>query len=184
MEQSRSLVTTRQARRRRHTIDAIVLPRCFVDSPLFREWSGDSQKLYFWLRARIGRADPLAPETYRQLLADNYLATFASAELLMEQAVDCSRNTLTKLIRELAERRVAQVPATRPGYVFILGERQPRQTRWLSESITCDVYYLDQLVASSGTSEPTDRQGLAVRGQESTEEGHGDHVPGPPTPAP
>jgi len=134
-------------------IESIELPRRFVDSDLFRTWSGDSQKLYFWLRARCGREDPLAPESYQQLLADDYLATFATAELLMERAIDCSRNTLTKLIRELVERRVAQVPATRPGYVFILGERE--RSRWQPAIFSSDVFYLDRLVAAAPPPVPT-----------------------------
>lgn len=131
---------------RRETLnETIALPRHFVGAPLFRSWSGDSQKLYFWLRARVGRDDPLAPDDYRQLLAAGYLVAYATADEMMEQAVACSRNTLTKLIRELGERGVAQVRPVRRGYVFLLGERIQATARWRGQPLRCEAFYLDQL---------------------------------------
>lgn len=127
--------------------DHLFLPSRFVDAPIFREWSGDSQKLYFWLRSRVGRDDSLAPDDYRQLRDEGYLVAYATAEEMMERAVDCSRNTLTKLIRDLEELHVAQVRPARRGYTFLLGERLTVATRWNSRRVAIDVYYLDQIVA-------------------------------------
>ena len=137
--------------RRRRLSDRYFLPRRFVDAAIFRQWSGDSQKLYFWLRSRAGRDDSLAPDDYRQLRDEGYLVAYATAEEMMDRAVDCSRNTLTKLIRDLEELGVAQVRPARRGYMFLLGERLSTATRWKSRPVTVDVYYLDQIIASGGS---------------------------------
>lgn len=137
---------------RRFLNETICLPRYFVDTPIFRLWSGDGQKLYFWLRNRVGREDPLAPDDYRQLRAEGYLAAYATAEDMMDHAVDCSRNTLTKLIRDLNDLGVAQVRPARRGYVFLLGERSTVATRWDTRPFAVDVFYLDQIVAQLPTS--------------------------------
>jgi hypothetical protein len=131
----------------------ISLPPRFVDAPIFRQWSGDSQKLYFWLRARVGRDAPLAPDEYRELRNEGYLVAYATADDMMDRAVECSRNTLTKLIRDLAELGVAQVRPTRRGYIFVLGERSSVTTRWMSRPLDLDVFYLDQIVGARSPSE-------------------------------
>ncbi len=72
---------------------------------------------------------------------------------MMERAVDCSRNTLTKLIRELTELGVAQVHPSRRGYVFLLGETAAT-LRWNHRRIAVEVFYLDQLVGDARTDTP------------------------------
>ncbi|HVC33582.1 MAG TPA: hypothetical protein VNL16_08745 [Chloroflexota bacterium] len=133
----------------RLTPEPIALPARFVDSPLYRRWSGDGQKLYFWLRARVDEDTPLAPDDYRQLRGEGYLATYATAEELMDRAIDCSRNTLTKLIRDLADLGVLEVRPARRGYVFVLGERLSATTRADRRPLDVEVFYLDQLVSSA-----------------------------------
>lgn len=125
----------------------------FVEAPLFRRWSGDGQKLYFWLRARVGRDEPNAPDDYRLARDEGYLAAYATADELMERAVECSRNTLTKLIRELADLGLAQIRPTRPGYVFLLGESYAT-LRWNQRRVSLTVFYLDQLVDESARAHP------------------------------
>jgi len=131
----------------------IALPTAFVEDPLFRRWSGESQKLYFWLRARVGHEEPGAPDDYHQARDDGFLAAYATADDMMERAVDCSRNTLTKLIRELADLGVAQVRPSRRGYVFLLGETFAT-LRWHRRRIVVDAFYLDQLVGDAPRIEP------------------------------
>ena len=137
-------------------IASIALPLPFVESALFPSWSGDSQKLYFWLRARINQPAPLAPDLYQQFQVEGFLASYATAETLMEQAVECSRNTLTKLMRELVDREVAQVHPTRPGYVFLLGERVTISLHWHNRPTTVAVYYLDTFLTHSAAAAPVD----------------------------
>ena len=67
--------------------------------------------------------------------------------------MDCSRNTLTKLIRELADLGVAQVRPSRRGYVFLLGETSA-SLRWHRRRIEIDAYYLDHLVGATPRNEP------------------------------
>ncbi len=135
--------------RRPRLNETIFLPARFVDAPIFRRWSGDSQKLYFWLRARAGRDDSLAPDEYRRLRDEGYLVAYATAEEMMDRAVDCSRNTLTKLIRALEELEVARVRPARRGYLFLLGERVSVTTRGSGRAAALEIFYLDQIVASA-----------------------------------
>jgi len=135
-------------------IEPIALPARFVAAPLFRRWSGDSQKLYFWLRARLDREEPAAPEEYRRLRGEGYLVAYSTADEMMDGAVDCSRNTLTKLIRELADLGVARVQPARRGYLFILGETHLLPLRQGGPPARVAVLYLDQLVADAAAADP------------------------------
>lgn len=137
-------------------IESIALPASFTDAPLFRQWSGDGQKLYFWLRARVDRDDPRAPDDYRSLRAAGFLVAYATAEELMARAVDCSRNTLTKLLRELPALGVARCQPARRGYVFTLGERVGATTRG-HQPVALEVFYLDQLVAAASPTPDPER---------------------------
>ncbi len=117
------------------------LPPDFAQSDLFERMSGDALKLYLWLRARAG-LEPGSPVDGGYLEAE---ATGAE----IERAVGVSKNTVTKLARELDSIGVATFQGGRTGYRFRLGERLARPAEVPGLELSAEVFYLDaQLTAS------------------------------------
>lgn len=136
--------------------------------PLLYDWSAEGQKLYAWLRMRVEEHAPaIAGPPSHPLSADptdaddparavdgwrarGYLATYATAEQIIESVLPVSRNTVTKLLAELLERRVC-VPrrVRRGGHVFLLGEWGIRHSSLLDADLYWQCYYLDGLLGAS-----------------------------------
>jgi hypothetical protein len=124
----------------------IALPPGLPDAALFRGWGADSLKLYLWLRAHVRQGEAREPEAgdARQ----GYLEVDAAGAEI-EQAIGVSKNTVTKLARDLQELGVATFRADRAGYHFRLGEWATRRASGLSLDLTGEVFYLDALLAAS-----------------------------------
>jgi len=138
--------------------------------PLLYDWSAEGQKLYAWLRLRaeqraqaiadpLSRALPLAspepvPDDPARAVdgwrARGYVATYATSEQIMESVLPVSRNTVTKLVAELLDRRVC-VPrrVRRGGHVFLLGEWGLRRSALLDAELYWQCYYLDGILGAS-----------------------------------
>ena len=117
-----------------------MLPPAFPHSDLFERIGGDALKLYLWLRARA-RLEP-APSGGAYLEAE---ATGAE----IERVIGVSKNTVTKLARELQILGVATFEGGRTGYRFRLGERLAGPAGEQSLLLTAEVYYLDARLADS-----------------------------------
>ena len=130
------------------------LPPGLADSDLFHGWGGDSLKLYLWLRARArrGPATTAEPDAEQRgfLEAD---ATGAD----IEQAIGVSKNTVTKLARELQSLGVASVRGDRLGYHFRLGEWFTRKAVDADLDLLAEVFYLEALLQDrpASSSRPT-----------------------------
>ena len=118
------------------------LPPDFAQSDLFERMSGDALKLYLWLRARV-RLDPSSSAEGRYLEAE---ATGAE----IERAIGVSKNTVTKLARELDSLGIATFQGGRTGYRFRLGEALGKPAAIPGLELSAELFYLDaQLAASS-----------------------------------
>ena len=117
------------------------LPPAFPHSDLFERFGGDALKLYLWLRARA-RLVPAAHQDEAYLEAE---ATGAE----IERAIGVSKNTVTKLARELQALGVASFEGSRTGYCFRLGERCSRPAGVDGLTLAAEVFYLDAWLASS-----------------------------------
>ena len=116
------------------------LPPDFAGSGLFERASGDALKLYLWLRARA-RLAASPPE-------GGYLeAEVTGAEI--ERAVGVSKNTVTKLARELDSLGIATFQGGRTGYRFRLGETIARPAELPGLELRSEVFYLDAQLAAS-----------------------------------
>ena len=114
------------------------LPPSFARSDLFERASGDALKLYLWLRARV-RLEP-SPD-------GGYLETEATGAEI-ERAIGVSKNTVTKLARELDSLGIAAFQGGRTGYHFRLGEGLARAAAVPGLDLTAEVFYLDALLAA------------------------------------
>jgi hypothetical protein len=118
----------------------------YGDDPLFYTWSADAQKLYAWLRAHAYRGEHDAPPEARAWHAKGFLATYATAEQLMEKAAPVSKNTMTKLIGELRHLKVCQPRNVGRGYVFLLGEWLLRHSDETGSPLAFEAFYLDAML--------------------------------------
>jgi hypothetical protein len=125
------------------------VPPAFPRSRLFESLGGDALKLYLWLRerARVVAPDPSTPA---------YLEAAVTSQEV-ERAVGVSKNTVTKLARELQALGVASFESGRAGYLFRLGEVISSRTRASDLPLTATVFYLDARLAA-------DLPGEAARG--------------------
>jgi len=124
-----------------------LLDRRLIDHPLFYRWGADSQKLYYWLRRHACQGEAGAPAEALVWYRQGYLATYATADRLMTQAVPVSKNTLTKLIDELRQLGIVQTRAHGRGYVFLLGEWLTGLGPVAGRPLTYAAFYLDGLLA-------------------------------------
>jgi hypothetical protein len=127
------------------------LPPSLPQSDLFARMSGDALKLYLWLRARARVESPSpssAPSSAPTDIA--YLeAEATSAEI--ERAVDVSKNTVTKLARELQTLGLVTFQGGRTGYRFRVGETLSRSCEPEGVVLSAAVFYLDaRLAAETG----------------------------------
>ncbi len=111
------------------------LPPDFAQSALFERMSGDALKLYLWLRARVRLESSPASE-------GGYLEAEATGAEI-ERAVGVSKNTVTKLARELDSIGVATFQGGRTGYRFRLGETLARPAEVPGLELSAEVFYLD-----------------------------------------
>ncbi len=116
------------------------LPPDFAQSDLFERMSGDALKLYLWLRTRA-RLEPPPPSDGGYLEAE---ATGAE----IERAIGVSKNTVTKLARELDSLGLATFQGGRTGYRFRLGESLARPGGIPGLPLAAEVFYLDAQLAS------------------------------------
>ena len=63
------------------------LPTRLREHPLLYDWSADGQKLYGWLRRRVCRGEAACPREAREYHAQGFLTAYATADLLMSQAL-------------------------------------------------------------------------------------------------
>ena len=142
------------------------LPEGLTASELFFDWEPASLKLYLWLRSKARIAPPESddgvPESGVGVGFGYIVADVSGAEI--ERSVGVSKNTITKLARDLQERGIASFSADRVGYHFRLGEwtlyRRRHEQGPAGQSSTIDpgglslgalaipgfAYYLDLLV--------------------------------------
>ena len=134
-------------------------PARLQEHPLLYDWSADGQKLYGWLRRRVCRRRGRLPREAREYHAHGFLTAYATADLLMAQALPVSRNTITKLIADMRQRRVLATRNVGHGHVFLLGEWEERPSRLTdAQSPYWEVFYLDGLLALSVGHGPDQRQ--------------------------
>ena len=122
------------------------LPCHLWEHPLLYEWSADGQKLYGWLRRHLCRGEADAPPPARAYHARGFLATYATAEMLMSRALPVSRNTITKLVSDMHQRGVVVARRGGRGYIFVLGEWEVRPGQLSPQPLYREVYYLDGLL--------------------------------------
>jgi hypothetical protein len=127
-----------------------LLDRRLIDHPLFYRWGADSQKLYYWLRRHVCRGEAGAVPEALSWHGRGYLCTYATADMLMEQAVPVSKNTLTKLVAELRTIGVVQTRTMGRGYIFLLGEwlHRPGQDD-LPFDLYFEAFYLEARLADA-----------------------------------
>ena len=111
------------------------LPPDFAQSDLFERMSGDALKLYLWLRARATLETGPSPDV-------GYVEAEATGAEI-ERAVGVSKNTVTKLARELDSLGVATFQGGRTGYRFRLGEALARPAEIPGLALSAEVLYLD-----------------------------------------
>ena len=119
------------------------LPPGFSDGALFQAWEADSLKLYLWLRAHVRRSPPLSEDP--GLERRGYLEVDTTGAAI-ELAIGVSKNTVTKLVRDLDERRVATSRADRAGYHFRLGEWFARRAAGPNLELVGEAFYLDAIL--------------------------------------
>jgi biotin operon repressor len=121
------------------------LPPSFARSGLFERMGGDAVKLYLWLRARARvERDPVAGATYLVVEA-------TGAEI--ERAIGVSKNTITKLARELQDLGIATFQGGRTGYRFRVGETLTRPAEVEGLTLAAEVFYLDARLAAASSQE-------------------------------
>ncbi len=125
---------------------ALAYPAALADSELFHGWDPAAFKLYFWLRARIRRAEPGGEPRRGYLIADA-----SGAEL--EAAIGVSKNTVTKLARTLQDLEVATFESDRAGYHFRLGEWHAQRATGLDLELAAEVFYLEARLLAPGRAE-------------------------------
>ena len=125
------------------------LPPHLREHPLLYDWSADGQKLYGWLRRRVCRGEAGCPSEAREYHSQGFLTAYATADLLMRQALPVSRNTITKLIADMRQRQVLATRNVGRGHVFLLGEWEERASRLTPHLLHWEVFYLDGLLALS-----------------------------------
>ena len=130
---------------------ACILPAAVANHPLLRRWSGEALKLYLWLRANVARGAEQLPPEGRQWHHQGYLVAAATSDVLREQALPVSRNTLGKVVRELAAAGACHVHGHRRGYVFLLGEWEERPSRSTAHPVYLEGFYTDRLLADPST---------------------------------
>ncbi len=134
-------------------LDQMIDPAArYPDDRLFYTWSADAQKLYAWLRRKACRGEGDAPPEARLWHARGFIATYATAEQLMAQAIPISKNTLTKLIAELRQLNVCHPRNVGRGYVFLLGEWHLRQSEETGCTLAFEAFYLDAMLRASDLS--------------------------------
>lgn len=124
----------------------VSLPPGFADSDLFRRWGADALKLYLWLRAHVRPGRALPGEEGAGLRRGYLEADASGAEI--EAAIGVSKNTVTKLARELRDLGVATFDAGRAGYHFRLGEWLARRTGDSGLALRAEAFYLEALLSS------------------------------------
>ncbi len=135
------------------------VPARLREHPLLYDWSADGQKLYGWLRRRVCRGEADCPREAREYHAQGFLTAYATADLLMAQALPVSRNTITKLIADMRQRRVLATRNVGHGHVFLLGEWEERPSRLADDQpLYWEVFYLDGLLALSVGHGPDQRR--------------------------
>ena len=110
----------------------------------------------------MGEAD--SPREAREYHAQGFLTAYATADLLMAQALPVSRNTITKLVADMRERRVLATRNVGHGHVFLLGEWEERPSRLAAaQPLYWEVFYLDGLLALRQSQQPRSTEGGATR---------------------
>lgn len=124
----------------------LALAPSIANHPRLQEWSGEAQKLYLWLRANVAHRPEQLPPEARPWQVQGYLVAAASSDVLRSQALRVSRNTLGKIVRELAALGACRVQSHRRGYVFLLGEWEERPSRSTSSPLYLEGFYADRLL--------------------------------------
>lgn len=116
------------------------LPPDFAQSNLFERAGGHALKLYLWLRARAR----LGPDSS----ADSGYLEVEATGAEIERAIGVSKNTVTKLARELDSLGIATFQGGRTGYRFRLGEALARPAGVPGLVLAAEVFYLDAQLAA------------------------------------
>ena len=138
-------------------------PARLREHPLLYDWSADGQKLYGWLRRQVCRGESGSPREAREYHAQGFLTAYATADLLIAQALPVSRNTITKLVADMRQRRVLATRNVGHGHVFLLGEWEERPSRQDDQPLYWEVFYLDGLLALRQSQQPRSTEGGAAR---------------------
>lgn len=129
------------------------LPASLTDSTLFHGWETLSFKLYVWLRAHGSRGpgEPLGTDASATSLIHGYVehgyieVDVTGSEI--ERVVGISKNTVTKLARDLQEVGVVTFRGDRVGYHFRLGEWLSQRAAGANLDLQVESYYLEALIA-------------------------------------
>jgi hypothetical protein len=137
-------------------MDGDLLDRRLIDHPLFYQWGADSQKLYYWLRRHVCRGEAGSSREALAWHARGYLCVYATAAVLMAQAVPVSKNTLTRLVVELRGIGAAETRSQGRGLVFLLGEWRRLPSTTDGRELYFETFYLDGLLQAPPAAPPTD----------------------------
>jgi len=121
------------------------LPPGFADADLFHRWEADSLKLYLWLRAHVRRGATISPAAAGP--RHGYLEADATGAEI-EAAIGVSKNTVTKLARQLQDLGVATFRGDRAGYHFRLGEWFAQRAAGADLELRVEAFYLEALLSA------------------------------------